>query len=371
MDHFHKFLESSKNCFSEGRYNDIILIIGNESCDLDSTVSSLVLSFFIHLVKYCNMPQNALTLPVINISKESFKDKTENNFLLKKFNIDLNNIVFRDEINFEELINTKSFYTILVDHHMLSLNDKVLKNTVKLIYDHRPKDSEMDWDTQKVSINIEQVGSCATLISDLFLKTKKEGLCYELAYLLYATIIFDTVALKVEFGRTKELDIKIAEMLENSFKFSLDRDDFFKELKKVHMDVSHLSPRQILLRDLKVVNDIPVPGLPMLVEDFFNQNGTYEEIVKFCDEYKHKIVVLIGLNALGTVRRDVGIYWKDSCKVKEKILYNLKQAQDLKGYNFGFSETSTTLKNVVLLRQENITLSRKQVVPLIKDAFVG
>jgi inorganic pyrophosphatase/exopolyphosphatase len=57
----------------------------------------------------------------------------------------------------------KRLELILVDHHTLSDEDIALKSSVVSIIDHRPLD--LAWSWPNVSLNIEIVGSCATLVA--------------------------------------------------------------------------------------------------------------------------------------------------------------------------------------------------------------
>lgn len=72
----------------------------------------------------------------------------------------------------------------LVDHHVLSGKNEILRNSVVEIFDHRPFDSSSNWKTN-VLLHIEPVGSCSTLIAHKILQTDKSVLTENLATLLY------------------------------------------------------------------------------------------------------------------------------------------------------------------------------------------
>lgn len=68
------------------------LVIGNESCDLDSMVSSMVLAFhYTCLEKY----QNTIVLPMMNKTEQLFPVKVENIYLLDKYNISMDFLIYR------------------------------------------------------------------------------------------------------------------------------------------------------------------------------------------------------------------------------------------------------------------------------------
>lgn len=76
-------------------YTDVHIIIGNESCDLDSTVSSLVLAYFLEKYRLSQIPNSALIIPVLNVSYEHFILRTENCFVLQECGIPLEFLIYK------------------------------------------------------------------------------------------------------------------------------------------------------------------------------------------------------------------------------------------------------------------------------------
>nr|CAI5862241.1 unnamed protein product [Callosobruchus analis] len=367
MEDFKKYLQHAKNSLVCDSFKDIHIVLGNESCDLDSCICSLALAYYLYKNRHSKIPCNALVIAVQNVSKEHFLFRSDNCFVLQEQDIPLEYLIYRDSIDLGSLKKSKSLTTTLVDHHVLPSKEDILKDTVIQIFDHRPIDLTAKWD-DSIFKKIEQVGSCATLIAEKLLE--EDFLFKELAWLLYEVIIYDTVGLLPENGRAKELDISIAGKLEEKYDFKQDRKTVYQTLWRAHNDVSHLTPKQMLNKDLKMIENIPVPGLPMLVIDYLKLEYAQESINKFSDELKAPLIVLIGLDATDVVKRDVGIYYKpESTEVKDMLLQKLKNSQELKGYDFMFCEVSTSFPNVVCLKQNNVKLTRKQIVPLILDTI--
>lgn len=185
------------------------------------------------------------------------------------------------------------------------------------------------------------------------------------------TIIYDTIGLLPEHGKAKELDIRIIDELKEIFTFEEDTISLYEKLWEAHNDVSHLTPKQLLLKDLKIIENIPVPGLPMLAADFLKLKQSYETIKELVLEYNTSFMLLIGLDAASEVKRDVALFFKEkSIALKENLLEKMYNSQQLKGYNFEFSEVYTGFDDIVCLRQFNIKLSRKQIIPLLKDCLL-
>ncbi|KAJ8924784.1 hypothetical protein NQ315_000937 [Exocentrus adspersus] len=367
-----EYLKSTKTAFTNSlsSYSDVHFVIGNESCDLDSTVSSLILAYYLSVHKSPRIPNSALVIPVLNVSRENFLLRTDNCFVLRELGVPLEYLIYRDVVDFEELVITKRVTASLVDHHILSKNDSVLESSVIEILDHRPFDTNSKWN-KNVKLKIQEVGSCSTLVADLIFETDEDFLNRDLAYAIYETIIFDTVALIAEVGRAKELDFAVTKKLENKFEFNQDRKVVYDKLWAAHNDVSHLSPRQILVKDLKIVENLPVPGLPMLTEDFLQLKDAYDAVENTAQEYKVPVLVLVGLDATKEVKRDIGVFWTTEGEtLKDILLDKFNNSEKLKGYNFCFEEVNSGYNNIICLRQNNIKLSRKQVIPLIKDAVL-
>ncbi|CAH1957043.1 unnamed protein product [Acanthoscelides obtectus] len=340
--------------------------MGNESCDLDSCVCSIALAYFLHKNRDSNIPSNALVIAVQNVTKEHFLFRSDNCFVLQELNIPPDSLIYRDNFDLDLLKKSKCITTTLVDHHVLASKDQMLKDTVKQIFDHRPIDPTARWDN--VFQKIEQVGSCATLIAEKL--DKQDFLFKELAWLLYEVIVYDTVALLPENGRAKELDISIACKLERKYDFQEERKTVYQRLWQAHNDVSHLTPKQMLNKDLKLIETVPVPGLPMLLIDYLKLENSYESIKTLSDELNAHLIVLIGMDASKDVKRDLGIYFKPtSVSLKDALLEKFNHSQKLNGFDFMFCEVHTDYSDLVCLRQNNVKLSRKQIVPLILDAI--
>ncbi|CAG9761430.1 unnamed protein product [Ceutorhynchus assimilis] len=368
MESFLKFLKASKN-FVKTQVLDlesVHLVLGNESCDLDSSIAALTLAYFLHK----QTPKNTITIPILNVSRADFKLHTESTHVLQKAEVSIHDLVYRDDINFKEITSKYSVVVSLVDHHVLSKNDEILAPYVREIIDHRPVDSSYQWDSNKVQIRIEPVGSCCTLIADKILKSDPDILCKSLAYLLYQTIIYDTIALNPENHKATPLDIDTGYVLEQKFGFVESRQEVFDKLWQAHNDVSHLTPLQLLSKDLKLVGGIYVPGLPMLVEDYLRLPGAIDAVEAFVEDHKVTCILLIGLNASnGKVERDLAVYSRNiEDKLRKILLESLMKADHELDCRFEKRKTSCEDK-IDLLHVYNIKLSRKQMVPVVKSAW--
>ena len=64
------------------------VVLGNESCDLDSAVSALCFALVLN-------DSSKVVLPILNIRREEFPLKTEVSYLLKNVDLDVEALIFR------------------------------------------------------------------------------------------------------------------------------------------------------------------------------------------------------------------------------------------------------------------------------------
>lgn len=88
MVHFHypiSLQTTSVNC----------LVLGNESCDLDSAVSALSFAYFLQEVGSCRLANVNQFIPLLNISRRYLPLKSEVVYFLKQNNVDIETLLCR------------------------------------------------------------------------------------------------------------------------------------------------------------------------------------------------------------------------------------------------------------------------------------
>ncbi|XP_026464366.1 exopolyphosphatase PRUNE1-like [Ctenocephalides felis] len=339
------------------------IVLGNEACDLDSAISALTYAF------YLNHKTGIPTLPVMNILKQEIPLKTEVVHFLKQNDILLHNLIFRDSLDLSMLKNM-SFEITLVDHHILSEYWIPFSSKVKEILDHRPKDPSWMWDSS-VQDKIQMVGSCATLVAnEIFQNQNVHNKDFQmLAKLLHATILLDTVNFSKSADRARELDVKIIERLETVLNVSPEdlleyRSKIFNDLTKARTDISKLTPIQILHKDMKKLGQIPISGMPILIEKYLEIAGSHEAILEMCELNSTDIIILMGMQIDGTmVTRDLGIYSRNYAEEINEIICTLKNN---KNPDLLLQEKNSRLNGLTLFSQGNTKATRKHIYPILK-----
>lgn len=82
-------------------------------------------------------------------------------------------------------------------------------------------------------------------------------------------ILIDTVNLSEDVKRATAMDVQVLGDLEKAGNLTDDRSSAYQQLLDAKTDISSLKPEDLLIRDLKFANDLPIAGFPMLVEVFF------------------------------------------------------------------------------------------------------
>ncbi|XP_067637166.1 exopolyphosphatase PRUNE1-like isoform X1 [Eurosta solidaginis] len=367
LKHTRKFVNSTES---------ICIILGNESCDLDSAVCAIALAYHYQQQSVAKNKKEHHFLPVLNIPRSDYPLKTEVKYVFDKHEISLDNLSFRDELQEDFLARSKF---ILVDHHVSPFAARCLE-----VFDHRTFDEK----TQLPSFcrrHIELVGSCATLIGEHLLKVLNTAShddmlkSYEpLLQMLRGAIILDTVNFSEAANRTTPKDLQICANLEELLtqltdqKELLQRTELFDGLVAARANISNLSSLQLLRKDLKILTTtnasliIALPGFPILVEQFVQKPDAVIAVQEFAKHVNATILLLMGMLVTnGSIQRDLGFIDMGAEKlcagIREKLLSTAEPALCLQKYE------DINFLNGHFYRMNNIKATRKHILPLVKQ----
>ncbi|XP_013138194.1 PREDICTED: protein prune homolog isoform X2 [Papilio polytes] len=362
-----EFLATTSNKLKTNNYVDLTIVLGNESCDLDSAVSALVYAMFLNWqyerikCKVCTKEKrvdhkDSIFVPILDVNREDYSLKTEVAYCLKENNVNEEHLVFRDDIDLKNLL-TNITKIILVDHHILAKRYDFLLPYVTEIIDHRPRDKEWSYKDDTRS-TIESVGSCTTLI------------CQRIKDLsgLMSTILLDTVNFSKEVNKGTPHDREMVLFLETILKPD-DREIFRKtivdKLVNARSDVTKLTATQLLKKDVKIVGDILVPSFPIPVKEFLNKPGALLAVSEALNKQGCAIALLLGMRLTPSLVRDAAVY---STSFTEKAGKLAKYLEESKNPIFGLtSEVSENSTNCLYYNQSNLLLTRKQYIPVVTN----
>lgn len=270
--------------------NKIVFVLGNTGCDMDSTLSSILLSFsknFQNDPNFLKIFPETIFLPLINTQKKLFPSKLDLSFLFKTVGIDYNDLLFFQEVFDSKSIKLtmKDIHFILVDHNILDPSQESLQDKVIGIYDHH-EESNFKYTNLKEKVLVYPLGSCTTLILMNHYITN-ESLCKlfskQRLEFLAAAIWLDSKGfdLKSENIRWIQLDLYVFNKLGSLG--SIDK-SFFVQLENNKYDIKanlELGLDFLLTKDLKTFDYL-------LNETFLSVNNL-SDLTKYSSESKLKV----------------------------------------------------------------------------------
>ncbi|XP_029880409.1 exopolyphosphatase PRUNE1 [Aquila chrysaetos chrysaetos] len=348
-------------------HQEIHVVMGNEACDLDSTVSALALAYF--LAKTSPAPKAAF-IPVLNIPRADFALRTETTFLLQEQGIPTTSLIFRDEIDLGGLHHAGLLSLTLVDHHVLPGADTALEEAVVEVLDHRPLERDR---APSCQVTAELVGSCATLVMERIAQGPPGVLDRTTAALLHGTILLDCVNLSPAAGKVTPRDVACVSLLEARFPELLARNAIFEALQAAKFDVSGLTTEQMLRKDLKVLSSdelvLAVSAIYVDLETFLCRPGFLQDLDAFCQAwgYTGLVAMTISFNERNEPSRQLAVYSRCEtlrstvCRVLEEATTPSLHLQPL----------PSPWSCVGAYAQGNTLASRKKVLPILWAALGG
>ena len=146
------------------RHLEKIFVLGNVSCDLDSFLSSYLLSVANNFGKE---ETSQIYIPIINCPRKELKYRFDIEYIAKRFNVDIENMIYIDDDFFKRQIRKKNKTKfILVDHNKPDITQRKIINESNIIgiYDHH-KDEGLNIEEKTI---IYPLGSCSSLILKKF-----------------------------------------------------------------------------------------------------------------------------------------------------------------------------------------------------------
>ena len=387
---------------------EIIFILGNNTCDLDSALSAYILSIgenincgTIALSKKgkpsLNEKATKLYIPVLNIQRGTLPYRIDVKYIFNKFNIDENDFWYISDSIFDihnlfkyKNCENKNIKTnlILVDHTILIDEEKYLADYVIDIYDHHllTNYSSLYKNLQKMNIRYP-VGSCSTLIlNDFFCMNKEQDFPINIISPLLAVsaILIDTKKFNDEFYRNRWIDLDkkvykhIKKIIKEEYK-GIKMKEYFKEIKDIKHDIQknlELGIEPLLIKDQKTYNwdnkKAIWSSFPVSYNDIIKKYGNdelFNNILKYYSgksEEEQKNIFYITNSNINKKQKLFTLY--NPIKLpfnKEEILKEIKNFNNDENINVEVEQT----KGEICLITLPDTFSRKSFEPILKKFF--
>lgn len=338
----------------------IHFVMGNESADLDSIISSIS---YAYLLSQENSNQTELYIPLINIHREEIVLRKDILYLFQLFDISVEDLLFLDDnVSLNKLFEEKRLRLNLVDHNILRPRQVHLSDALERIVDHHVDENKQYPLITNENKLIAVAGSNATLITEKIFACQQVAMSKELAAILLAPILIDTLNLK-SAEKTTYRDIAAAKELQN-FASTLPQ-DFYQKLLDAKNDISDLTPTMLLSKDFKEYLDgnilYGISSLPSAVQwNLEDLELVGENIQKHAQDRNLTYLILLMSS--------------NEPQIKRKILVYSSSIELLRAFN-EYVQTDGVLKNILIsssfsetfqvcFYQTEKPIARKQLQPL-------
>ncbi len=350
---------------SAGDANAGGIVIGNEAADLDSMVSAILYG---QLVSACRPSGTPPDVPVVNCPRGDFPLRTEAVYLFNALGVDVDSLVFIDEIDLEALHQAGRLRLTLVDHNILPASQEKYADAVDAIIDHHADGKRY---AQAKPRRIEPVGSAATLVAEAMLQDRPGLVEAGPATLLLGTILLDTVNLAPAAERVTPKDKEIAARLGEVV--GSDADDLFAILEVEKFNVSALGTGDLLRKDYKAW-DTPsgTYGMSTVLTSLEDWIAKDPGLVCGLDSFLRSrclaclVAMMAYTDATGDFRRELAVYAPDPAVTSDLTAM-------LEASNLGLSRIRpaglAAPEQAVLYTQRNTSISRKKLQPLVHRFF--
>ena len=339
-------------------------VIGNEASDLDSMASSVAYAYFLSRTK---QKAGELYLPLINIPRGDFKLRTEAVYLFEKTGINIENLIFIDQISLAALRDRGSLKLTLIDHNKLASSQEKFESAVEEIVDHH-KDEGLYTPSQ--GRTIEPVGSAATLVAEKMINLDTAPPDPAIAELLLGTILLDTVNLDPQAERVTPKDEEVAKRL-----FEITgavQNELFNKLQAEKFNTSALDTPDLLRKDYKEWQmgavKLGISSVLLPVKEWLNKDpGIVEEFSKYAQS--RKLDILLAMNAYTDpeFNRELVVFSADDQLKDKTVSFLLDLKIGLETIDAGMVKSAG--KNIAFFSQGDLSKSRKKLQPLLNEYF--
>uniref|UniRef100_G3MLY9 DHHA2 domain-containing protein n=1 Tax=Amblyomma maculatum TaxID=34609 RepID=G3MLY9_AMBMU len=358
MDRF--LLECKRNLEKLDSFTKVHVVLGNESCDLDSAVSAIVTAYLLHELQPVT---SLLVVPVLNVARKDVRLRTEVTYFFEQVEIPLDSLVCRDEIDLKRLHSQSKLSLTLVDHNLLPKEDADLQGAVQEIIDHHRLET-----SHRCDKTVEMVGSCCTLVAEKLLHSKPELASPQVALLLYGTILLDTVCLSESARKTTAKDLEMVSRLQALLP-ELNKEEVFKPLCRAKSNVDGLCLDELLRKDLKVVcssaKRIAISSVPGEIKSICQENTMEAELGKFCETHGYSALIILTIaveEKSNSVQRQLAVFSSD-IMLKQQLTSTLLAVGE-PSLDLQVSHMSTD--HLITFVQGNAQASRKVVLPVVR-----
>lgn len=360
----------------------ITVVLGNESCDLDSMVSSVLLAAIDSTTEAATAHQSPrhLHLPVLDCRRADFHLRPEATTAFGLAGVTVDDLIFVPEDVDLSAVYEKygaQMELQLVDHNQLASKWAALADAVTQIYDHHT-DAEKHVNAARV---ICRTGSGVSVVVNAALQEPRMVDRLQsfphLCLLVQQPILLDTYYFDPH--RDKATDVDRAA-------FFFCQQAWYSHLSQLRSDVTQLSLAQLLRRDTKMAVSesagdgisIAVVSTPVLLHSLLARDADWPQtMARFAEERRADAVVVLASSLdhpTATASKQLLIMQtpRTSCAAGSKLMHQLSDAlsvdQQLRLEPIASAALSATpsADTVAFSSTDVHKISRKRVLPVLQ-----
>ncbi|KAF3021990.1 Exopolyphosphatase [Neopestalotiopsis sp. 37M] len=399
------FLASAKSALatSTSKKQKLTFVVGNESADLDSLCSALLLAY---LRTYT--PPHTLHIPLCHLARDDLSLRPEFTEVLRRASASPDDVITLDDLLPSAAAAASSADWLLVDHNSLTGKLEGYADRVIGCIDHHADEGRVPRDASPRVL--EQSGSCASLVVDCCreawdeLKSSSrddaaaasasdDKIDAHLAALALGPIVIDTTNLEAE-TKTTAYDVEAVRYLEGKLVNAtddgsssspplLDRSDYFAALARLKEDISPLSMRDVLRKDYKEWDErglkLGTSSIPASFNDLLNKAGGGAQLAKAVEKWgdEKKLDLVAVMTAFkdeaegGSFSRELMLLARSEKGVEaaERFEREYRQKLDLNAWRGGELDDVNGGAWRKCWTQGKVENSRKQVAPMLRQAM--
>jgi exopolyphosphatase len=363
----------------------ITLVIGNESADLDSLCSALLLAYF----RSHTPPHYRLHVPLANLYRADLALRPELAAVLGHADLKPEDLLTLSDLPGQQ----SGTRVVLVDHNALTgtLRNDLGRESVVGCVDHHDDEGEVPVDCGDEPRIIRKCGSCMSLVvehakpvwEELAKTPEAAAWNAQLARVALGPVLTDTTKLQSK-DKTTETDVWAVEFAEAMMHdgAGYDRDTYFREISDLKEDLSRLSHRDILRKDYKEWTDGGLTlGTSSVVQDvhyLLDKSGQDEFLTAVEDWATEKTLdlaaVLTTSHPDGKFARDLLIwaFGDKGVETAKAFVAKYEDKLELQPWEGGkLDDTDDQKKWRMCWKQGNLAASRKQIAPMLREAMRG
>eukprot|EP00944_MAST-04C_sp_MAST-4C-sp1_P013774 g13774.t1 len=382
----------------------VSIVIGNQSGDCDSIVSSILHAYYLTHIRLTSNGHGNMIFPVLSMPEKDLTLRGAESLLLKECGIEISDLIFTDQIPWANVSNMIDKVT-LVDHNVLSDSMSFLEPFVQEIIDHHKDEGLYAKTVENSKRKIEMVGSTTTLIAENFLNnqflnktvfsgvgnshddgaqlrdvdTDEHSNSRNISYMLFSTILLDTMDLSPEAKKATKKDIDIVNYIQKYFG-DFDRSKTFKKLHSAKFDpefwlsLSTMDKLRLDYKQYSVTHTLGISAVLIPFRTFIEDDGFVDDCAAFMKKNSLQMLVIMTMTLKeGNVpSREILVLSLKGCQdlfektiscIEDSNLQAEVQLEDIFS-QLKFDHQNTNIK---CYKQGLVTGSRKVVAPLLKN----